>query len=53
MKGSITKDPEFKRAHQEKDMLELQKLLHNINFNYRRSREPLKTLWQVDKDFIS
>jgi hypothetical protein len=34
-------------------VLTLRKLLKNINFNYRRSEEPIKTLWQADKDFIN
>ena len=34
-------------------MLTQRKLLKNINFNYRRSEEPLKTLWQTNKDFIN
>ena len=52
MKGSLTKDPEFEKAHQEKDVLKLKKLLKNINFNYKRSKELIKTLWQADKYFI-
>ena len=32
--------------------MRLGKLLKNINFNYRRREEPIKTLWQEDKDFI-
>ena len=35
-----------------RNMLTLGKLLTNIGFNYRRSDEPIKTLWQADKDFI-
>ena len=53
MKGTLTEDPEFETAHQEKDVLTLRKLLKNINFNYRRSNEPIKAPWQVDKDFIN
>ena len=34
-------------------MLTLRKLLKNINLNYRTSEEPIKTLWQVNKDFIN
>ena len=43
-KGSFTEDPGFKRVHQEKDVLKLQRLLKNINFNYKRSEESIKTL---------
>ena len=41
-KGTLTKDPEFEEAHQEKDVLTLRKLLKNINFNYRRSNNQSK-----------
>ena len=34
-------------------MLTLGKLLKNINFNYRRSEEPIRTLLQANKDFIN
>ena len=44
MKGTLTKDQEFEKAHQEKDVLTPRKLFKNINFNYRRSEEPIKTL---------
>ena len=27
--------------------------MKNINFNYKRSKEPIKALWQVDKGFIN
>ena len=27
--------------------MRLGKLLKNINFNYRRGDEPIKTLWQI------
>ena len=33
-------------------MLTLRKLLRNINFSYRRSKELTKTLFLADKDFI-
>ena len=44
MKESLTKDHEFEKVHQEKDVLKLERLLKNINFNYRRSEDPIKTL---------
>ena len=44
MKGALIKDLEFEKAHQEKDVLTLRKLLKHINFNYRRSKEPIETL---------
>ena len=53
MKGTLTEAPEFKTSHQEKDVMTLRKLLKNTNFSYRRSEEPIKTLWQADKDFIN
>ena len=53
MKGVLTEDQEFETGHQEKDVLTLRKLLKNINFNYRRSEKPIKTLWQADKEFVN
>ena len=53
MKGTLTKDPEFEKAHQEKDVLTRRKLPKNINFNHRSNKETIKTLWQADKDFIN
>ena len=53
MKGSITKDPDFKNAYQEKDVLTLRNLLNNINVNYKRSKEPIRTMWQEDKNLIN
>ena len=44
MKGTFTKDPESEKTHQEEDVLTLRKLLNKINFNYRGSEEPIKTL---------
>ena len=51
--GTLTKDQEIERAHQEKDLMAMRKLPRNINFNYRRSKEAIKSLWQADKDFIN
>ena len=51
-KETITEDPEFEKAHLEKDVLMPRKLLKSINFNYRMSELSIKTLWQADKDFI-
>jgi hypothetical protein len=45
MKGSLSEDQEFERAHQKEDVLKLQKLLNNTRFNYRRSDKPIKALW--------
>ena len=44
MKASLKEDDDFKRAHQEKDVIKLCKLLKTINFNYKKSEEPIKTL---------
>jgi hypothetical protein len=34
-------------------VLKLRKLPNNINFNYKRSEDPINTLWQADNDFIN
>ena len=44
MRGALTIDPKFEKAYQGKGVLTLRKLLKNINFNYRRSEESIKTL---------
>ena len=53
MKGTLTEDPEIKKAHQEKDVMTLMKLLKNINFNYKRSDATISTPWQANKDSIN
>ena len=53
MKASLKEDDDFERAHQEKDVIKLRKLLKTINFNYKKSEEPIKTLWQANKDYIN
>ena len=53
MKASLKEDPDFVRTHQVKDIVKLQKMLKNINFNYKKSEEPIKTLFQAEKDFIN
>ena len=53
MKGTLTEDQVVENTHEAKDVLTLRKLLKNINFNYRRSKEPIKTLLQANEDFIN
>ena len=42
MKASLKEDSDFVRSHQEKDIVKLRKMLKNINFNYKKSEEPIK-----------
>ena len=52
MRGTLKDDDDFKRAYNEKDVNALRKMLKAINFNYKNSKEPIKTMWQATKDLI-
>ena len=52
MRGTLKEDDDFKRAYNAKDVIVLQKMLKAINFNYKKSKEPIKTMWQAIKDLI-
>jgi hypothetical protein len=39
LKGTLTKQPEFGKVHQEKDVLTLRKLLDNINFKQETNQD--------------
>ena len=53
MKSSLKEDTDFERAHNEKDVITLRTLLKNVNFDYKKTEEPIKTLWQAEKDLIN
>ena len=53
MKSSMKEDPDFKQAHIDKDVIKLRKILKNVNFSYKKDKEPFKTLWQANKDFMN
>ena len=44
MKASLKEDDDFERSFKEKDVIKLRKMLKNVNFNYKNSEEPIKTL---------
>ena len=52
MRGTLKEDDDFKCAHNAKDVDALPKMLKAINFNYKKSKEPIKTMWQAIKDLI-
>ena len=52
MRGTLKEDDDFKCAYNAKDVIVLQKMLKAINFNYKKSKEPIKTMWQAIKDLI-
>ncbi|MCP4749237.1 MAG: hypothetical protein GY874_24340, partial [Desulfobacteraceae bacterium] len=52
MKATMAEDPKFEDAHNEKDVITLQKILQSVNLSYRSSEEPVKTIWQAKTDFI-
>ena len=53
MKASLKEDDDFDPSFNEKDVIKLRKMLKNVNFNYKKSEEPIKTLWQANKDLIN
>ena len=53
LKASLEEDPEFKKAHKTKDVLKLRNILRVVTFHYRKSEEPIKTLWKANKDFLN
>ena len=52
MGATLKEDADFERAYNAKDVIALQKMLKAINFNYKKSKEPIKTTWQATTDFI-
>ena len=53
MKASLNEDADYERAYNEKDVIKLRKMLKAVNFNYKKGEEPIKTLWQANKDLIN
>ena len=53
MKASLKEDPDYKRSFQEKDVFALRKMLKNVNFNYKNTEEPFKTLMIATKDMMN
>ena len=52
MKGTPKEDPDFERAYNAKDVIALRKMLKTIKYNYKKSEEPIKTMYQATKDLI-
>ena len=52
MRGTLKEDDNFKRVYNTKDVIALQNIIKSINFNYKKSEEPIKIMWQVDKDLV-
>ena len=46
---TLKEDDDFERAYNTKAVIALQKMLKAINFNYKKSKEPIKTMWQATK----
>ena len=53
MKASLKEDDDSERSFNEKDVIKLRKMLKHVNFDYKKSEEPIKTLWQANKDLIN
>ena len=48
----LKEDADYDRAYNAEDVIALRKMLKAINFNYKKSDEPIKTTWQATKDLI-
>ena len=44
MRGTLKEDDNFERAYNKKDVIALRTMLKKVNFNYKKSKEPIKTL---------
>ena len=49
MRGTLREYDDFERAYNEKDVIALQIMLKAINFNYKKSEEPIKMMWHATK----
>ncbi len=47
IKASLAEHPDFKRVDQEKDLIQLYKILQSVNFSYRSNQEPVLTMWNA------
>ena len=52
MRGTLKEDADFERAYNVKGVIALQKMLKAVNYNYKKSEEPIKTMYQATKDLI-
>ena len=52
MKASLKEDPNHEKSFQEKNVLALRKMLKNVNFDYKKTQEPFKTLVMATKDMM-
>ena len=53
IKPSIAEDAAFKWANEQKDFIQLYKILQSTNFSYKPSQEPILTMWNAKKDVIN
>ena len=53
MKATLKENSDYERAFQEKDVIALRKMLKYVNFNYKKTEEPFKTLVTATKDLMN
>ena len=53
MKNSLLEFDGYKKAYQEKNVLELRRMLKAINFNYKKTEHPIKMLVTAKRDLMS
>ena len=52
IKASLAEHAQFEVANQEKNVIQLYKILQSVNFSYRSNQEPILTMWNAKADFI-
>lgn len=54
MKASLEEDAGFTDAHKTKDVLKLRIIIRTVvTFHYRKSKEPIKMMFESNKDFLN
>ena len=53
MRASLKENPDYTRAYNEKDVFALRKMLKEVNFKYKRTEEPFKTLVTAQRDLTN
>ena len=52
MRVTLKENDNFERAYNAKDVITPRKMLKTSNFNYKKIKKPIKTMWQATKDLM-
>ena len=53
MEVSLKMDTDYESAYTKKDVIALRIMLETVNFNHKKSKEPIKTRWNATRDLIN